>query len=435
MANVLATSHLSFRAGGASTNGGYWDSAGGGTDYTVQDAAQLSLTDLTTDGAGTGLGSVVGGFTAAMVGNSINIASGTGFTPGFYRVTAYTSSNLVTIDRSAGAGASAGVGSLGGALDVPTDALLEGNIAGVKCYFQGTITLTENLAINVDGSNTSKILMLGYNTTKDDNPIDANRPTIACGAFNFVLDNGYGVENMIFTGTATPVLRVDVNGYIKNCKATNSSGSANFVSFFLGNTSGFIFDCEAISDSGVGIHVGAGQCHAAGNYVHDCGTVGISPEGSSGSIVGNVIDTCTTSGIGNIAGVNTGTLLYGNTVYNCGEGFGCDGATSGGNYYVNNIIDSNTTGAIVHANHSASNIFDYNNFNNNGTDITVASKGDNATADDPSFTDAASGDFTTTLDANAMPKTDFQGRTTDNSLVQGAVQPASGGEVSYGSVT
>ena len=63
------------RADGDETNGGgfYDRDPGTSVDYCQQAAAQLSLSDLTTDGAGTGLGSVTGGFTAAMVGNIIRI--------------------------------------------------------------------------------------------------------------------------------------------------------------------------------------------------------------------------------------------------------------------------------------------------------------------------------------------------------------------------
>ncbi|MHC4397692.1 MAG: hypothetical protein ACYS1A_18775, partial [Planctomycetota bacterium] len=180
MANALATSIVEFRSGGDNTNGGFYDTAAGTTDYSQQDAAQLSLSDLTTDGAGTGLGSATGGFTAQMVGNSIYIASGTGFTPGFYRVTAYTSSNLVTIDRSAGVGASAGVGKLGGGLQYFTDAFLETEIVNDMTIWvkAGGMTLTEHLVIAADGGINNVRTIEGYNTTRGDNPTGDNRPLI-----------------------------------------------------------------------------------------------------------------------------------------------------------------------------------------------------------------------------------------------------------------
>jgi hypothetical protein len=108
------------RVGGDNLNSGGFDPtiSGAGTDYTDQDAPQLSLTDLATGGAGsTTLSSAAGGFTSAMIGNCIRIASGTNFVAGYYFVTAYGSANSVTLDRSpspSGSG-SGGTGRLGGA--------------------------------------------------------------------------------------------------------------------------------------------------------------------------------------------------------------------------------------------------------------------------------------------------------------------------------
>ena len=84
---ILATTNWYVRAGGLETNGGGYDStiAGATTNYADQDAPQLSLTDLATSGAGsTTLTSVTGGFTSAMIGNCIRIASGTNFQTGYY---------------------------------------------------------------------------------------------------------------------------------------------------------------------------------------------------------------------------------------------------------------------------------------------------------------------------------------------------------------
>lgn len=106
------------RTDGSASNGGGYDAtvSGAGTNYCDQAAAQLTLTDLATTGVVTTLTSVTGGFTAAMIGNVIRIASGTNFTAGYYCITAYTNTNTVTIDRAATTGAGVGgTGSVGGA--------------------------------------------------------------------------------------------------------------------------------------------------------------------------------------------------------------------------------------------------------------------------------------------------------------------------------
>lgn len=91
--------------------------AGAGTDYTEQDTAQLALTDLASATPYTTITSATGGFTAAMIGNGIYIASGTGFTAGRYVITAVTNTNTAVIDRAcAASAASGGVAKVGGAL-------------------------------------------------------------------------------------------------------------------------------------------------------------------------------------------------------------------------------------------------------------------------------------------------------------------------------
>ncbi len=106
------------RTDGDESNGGGYDAtvSGAGTNYSDQAAAQLSLTDLACLN-NTTLTSATGGFTTAMIGNVIRIASGTNFTPGYYMVTARASTNSVTLDSNPtnGSNASAGVGKLGGA--------------------------------------------------------------------------------------------------------------------------------------------------------------------------------------------------------------------------------------------------------------------------------------------------------------------------------
>ncbi len=111
---IGATAVWRVRPSGANTNGGGYDAAisGAGTDYSQQDAAQLSGTVGTAAGTTTFSDAGVT-FTSAMVGNAIQIASGAGFTAGFYFVTAFTNSTTVVLDRSPGTG-SAAVWKLGG---------------------------------------------------------------------------------------------------------------------------------------------------------------------------------------------------------------------------------------------------------------------------------------------------------------------------------
>lgn len=131
------------RTTGDNTNGGAYKRTGTGTDYSQQDVAELSLTDCATASAGsTTLTSSTGGFTAAMVGNTINISSGTNITAGFYEITGYTDTNTVTIDRAPDdgvGGISGATGKVGGALAWPLDGVAQYNKVWIR---SGTYTLT-----------------------------------------------------------------------------------------------------------------------------------------------------------------------------------------------------------------------------------------------------------------------------------------------------
>ena len=99
-AAINAASQWDIRSTAEANNGGcWWNSGGASTDYSQQDAAQLTLTDITSNAAGTAWASVTGGFTANMVGSCVRLSSGTNFTVGTYQITAFTDTNNVTVDR------------------------------------------------------------------------------------------------------------------------------------------------------------------------------------------------------------------------------------------------------------------------------------------------------------------------------------------------
>ena len=93
---VDSTTIWEIRADGSPTNGGGFADLDPGTsvDYSQQASAQLGVSDAATDGAGTGVSSVTGGFTAAMVGNVMYLS---GTSEGWYQITAYTDTNNVTV--------------------------------------------------------------------------------------------------------------------------------------------------------------------------------------------------------------------------------------------------------------------------------------------------------------------------------------------------
>lgn len=194
-----------------------------GVDYSQQDTAQLTATDLTCTAASTTITSATGGFTHAMEGNIIHLTAltGTGSIVGWYEIVTWTDTNNVVLDRTPTDGANnitAGTFYVGGSLNVGNsleDDFFDSLVAGNIVYVKGAVTYTPSEAIStvVDGTTASPITIEGYNTTRGDNPIGANRPTIALGANSITVDNYWIFKNFIMTTTAAIGLSLD-NGSI-----------------------------------------------------------------------------------------------------------------------------------------------------------------------------------------------------------------------------
>src|SRR3990167_5402390 len=141
------------RVSGDQLNGGAYDAAvsGAGTDYSQQDAAQLSLTDGACTSTTTTFTSATGGFTADMIGNMLAISAGTNALKQHFMITGHTDTNTVTLDRTPTTGGDASsvtfrVGgakanlkdmSNGGSVTAPTVTQTAGLAAGHVIYVQG----------------------------------------------------------------------------------------------------------------------------------------------------------------------------------------------------------------------------------------------------------------------------------------------------------
>lgn len=371
------------RATGNAANGGgfYNRSPGTSVDYSQQDAAQLTLTDLATDGAGTGLSSATGGFTAAMIGNIIRISGGT-LTAGWYEITGHTSGNAVTIDRTAGASKTGGTGNVGGAFAFGTTldsdrfaATVGGNVIWIK---GGNHALGETIAVK-DMSAPNNLIVEGFNTVRGDTPTGDNRPFIDCGIYYFGLGSRNIARHLRFTGTGLYVVDAGgSNNKLYNIKAVNPSLTANRIAINIETTS--VWLCEAVSTLGLAFSSTTGDNQLMYCYAHDS-NVGMNVDRAFGC----VIDTCTT------AGFQTVVAAVNNTVYNCGTGIAQGAMTA--STILNNIV----TGCPVGISATAAN----NNHNldgncwNNTTDFSNITAGPtDLVATDPLLVDPANGDFT-----------------------------------------
>lgn len=380
-------------------NGGGFNSARGGTDYTLQDASQTSGSDGTST-ASTTFTSATATFTSQMVGNYLHLVSGTGTTPGWYEITAYTSANQVTLDRNSGT-YTLGVFHVGGAALVGTtldDDMFEAAVAGNMYWIKlsgGTYTLGESISLTTVGTATAEITVSGYNATRGDNPTGANRPTFACGANTLAGNAFWNFNNLIITGTAATLFTPGA-GRGTNIKAVNSSTTTTRVAQLLSSNS-FYANCEAISYRGYAYSgTGSGDSAIRYSYAHDS-AVGIRTANTpSYNILGNIIADNYTTAIDCTVANTAQSAIIGNTIYGASNKLGTGIAFVAGftrPVLLNNIIAGFVSG-VTHADSTNAGYDNWNCYNNNTTDVTNWTKGPDDITTDPAFTNVALITFT-----------------------------------------
>jgi hypothetical protein len=165
---IPATAVWELRTGGSVNNAGCYSAAGGGVDYTQQDAAQYTYSDLVLVTTTT-VSSASHPFTNADVGNCLRITTSTlGWIPGIYYIQSQ-SAGIATLDRVAGAmGSTGGTFFVGGAISLPT-AMMNFVVNGNTVWFRSgtyTVNAVSNLAA---GGGAGKVTISGYGSTRGDN--------------------------------------------------------------------------------------------------------------------------------------------------------------------------------------------------------------------------------------------------------------------------
>jgi hypothetical protein len=148
---------------GSDTNGGGFDPgvSSPGTDWSQQNSAQISYTDLVIGATTTQLTSVGNPFGSVDVGNLVQITSGTGFTTGFYTIVS-VSGVTATMDRSVGSAASTGGhGALGGALATMSEVIAAAG-DGQLVYLKGTYTATAVQVLSITSDFSTPFTISGY---------------------------------------------------------------------------------------------------------------------------------------------------------------------------------------------------------------------------------------------------------------------------------
>lgn len=391
---IQSTAIWEVRPSGDANNGAGWDSgiSGAGTDYSQQDAAQLTLTDGACLTASTTLTSATGGFTSAMVGNALYISSGTNALTAHFFITGYTDTNTVTIDRTCASGGDASSINfkVGGGKSRITDQMCEDAVAGNTIYVKsGSITQSESITISSTSSTwASPIVLEGYDTTRGDQPKNSNRPVIDAGANSLTFYDYWKLKFLDITGTASNLVSKNTSGnysQLIHCKVTNTSVSASR-NAVTGRSWAASFS-EFISTNGVAFAgnvfpMGLNHC-----YIHDSVTGLNGVSNADAYCFFCVFDTLTT-------GISADNLyLHHNIFYNCStDGIKCNDNAEY-NAITHNMFVSCGDG-IDFTNTNGTALIEYNLYWNNTTDVRGVSKGDNAVESNPDFTDAANGDFT-----------------------------------------
>lgn len=416
---VNATAVWRVRTGGNNANGGGYDAgiAGAGTDYSQQDAAQLTLTDIACSNTTT-VTSATGGFTSAMIGNAIWITGG-GASAGPYFITARTDTNTITVDRTPGT-VSAGTGRVGGAWANPT---VNWNatwmVAGVIMYIRGSgsnhptsIDYTPTAVATVSGSSTRLVRVVGEN----------GRPLLGCSGTSYFSATHAQFENLCFkftAATANPpivkssggvVIRLyncafDQDGYDSVCwGGTNlMSGSADRCEFFSSTA-------KRTTNANYGAILTAFFNETTfvmrNCFLHDLIGPGLRIDGGF-TVMNNVI----------VANGGVGVYVHTNATIGMGGIFGCTIAGNAGaaNLEYSNeaaLIRTDTVDCII-ANHGTAGIkysgaqtaaeagawaaatIRRNLLYNNGTHFSgMDAPPDNTTGTDPGFTATANRDYT-----------------------------------------
>lgn len=358
---------------------------GAGIDYSQQDAAQATWAAGTngltcTGSASTTLtdGDARGLFTAAMVGNAIKIAGGTGFSTsasaGIFFITAYIDANNVTLDRTPASATTAASGAT---------AKLGGAHADFWTNYSTRITGASNFCVVAGNA----IYVRGYQTTVSTSPYTYDYTALA-DEIQYATAGSYSVISLLSgdpAGPGVPVIKLGgYNGvvFVGNTSywriaylwlVQQSNPYSTWGAFYQNSNMVFdsmIFDqngkdvpfcldgncvfinCELFSSQTVTVGnsayilnmPGQGSCYATGCNIHDVCTNGVNVSGWGNSLTNSIVSNC-------INGVGINIVGY---------------STKGG-YVQNCTVDGNKTGIQISLNAAVCSSIVINNIISNST--------------------------------------------------------------------
>lgn len=460
---INATAIWRVRPGGNNANGGGYDAAisGAGTDYSQQDTAQLSLTDIACSNTTT-VTSATGGFTAAMIGNAIWLTGG-GATAGPYFITARASTNSITVDRAPGT-ISAGSGKVGGArADFWTNMGSTWPVGGNIVYINGAGTDTPSAADYTVAANATVLTGVAGSTSAGYvRFVGTNgRPRIAQGGMFYQYSN-CRFEHLYIQKTTTNFTGGSGNGCFF------PSGAATVLYDIVFDQGGWVFPlfiggsahiilCDIFSSSGTPASTNAGVIYSSGQgsavvncFIHDTMGIGISiSSGAAQTIANNVFANCGGTALVFNGSEATGSdrfVVLDNTFSGNGGKGGIELTSVASDVFdvaiINNIFANHTGGSAAgitcDAGTAAANalvmpLCEGNQFYNNTANTVNLTLSSSNVVQNPSF-GAGTENYTpaAAIGALTFPINRLAGTaTTVNSAVVGAIQPAASGSTTY----
>jgi hypothetical protein len=329
------------RTAGSDTNGGGFVTGASGTDWSQQDAVKYALTGLTTAAANAIISTASA--SADMVGNIIQITSGTNFTAGFYQIISVSAGVSITVDRNCTTAAgAAGVGNIGGALATVNQAIVNMTINGMIAYIKaGSYTRTTTMTLN--GTGGKPYTLIGYTSTRTDN----GQATITTASnITLVTYSGGNIwifKNLVFSSTAGTAGQ----GF----DGTNSSY----------NISLYFINClfSGLKDAlHTGSSVGFTPLHMDNCEIKNCTNVGIEFLSSSSTLVllDSFIHGCTSDGIACSSNALTLFMVRSIVYNNSGKGVNLSSNNSHQIYCYDSAICSNTSDGLAYTNAGIQNV-------------------------------------------------------------------------------
>lgn len=229
--------------------------------------------------------------------------------------------------------------------------------AGDIYYFmEGAYTMTASLDLSaIAGTHTDPICIIGVNDdTTNEDPVYTDwsdtlisggtddRPVITCGTYSFASGTYFKLMHLIFKGTASAVIQTAAYNIIYNCKAEQSSETANRIGFNHTDRTTIYYMCEACGLVGTAV-VARGFASATAIYMfycwmHDCNSgVYLTTSGQGAIFAFCVFEDCSLYGAYTTA---VSLRIINCTVHDCGTAFY---ATATFRVAVNNILEGCTT--------------------------------------------------------------------------------------------